>query len=698
MSNGTKRKKIAILGGGAGAMSAAFGLTERPNWQDEYEITVYQMGWRLGGKGASGRNLKLGSRIEEHGLHIWGGSYENAFRMIRKVYDELGRDPDAPLATWRDAFKPHSFYTQMEKFDEKWVPWNVDSFTNKEIPGDGGIYLTPLDYLRLLIDSMVKLFEQTQGKKASEEHSSLLTGPFQWLKDFIRDPNDTLIHTVQRLVNDIREHSSDEHGVIVSMLEAFMAWIFGWTESEFEADADARVAVQQLNLFYATARGILTDGVLTKGFAAIDHLEWREWLRQNGAWEDTMNSPLVRGTYDYMFSFARGHVHDGQIAAGACTHIMLRLLFTSKGAVFWKMQAGMGDTIFAPIYEVLKRQGVKFRFFHRVENLGLAADKNSIETIKISRQVNLKAQADDPNAEYAPLVDVLKLPCWPSEPLYDQIVEGDELQSRAINLESSWTPWKDTGGELTLRAGEDFDDVILGISLGAFKYICPELVEANQQWSDMVENISTVQTQAMQLWLRPDAAGLGWPYKPTILTSYVEPMDTWGDMSHLIPRENWPADQQPGSIAYFCGPLKDAAEIPPPFTDPDFPQREADRVKKVCLDWLNNDPGPIWPDAVKPNSPELNYDLLIDPAGGEGQTRFDSQYWRANINPSDRYVLSEPGTTIYRLPPGQSGFSNLYLAGDWVKTHINAGCVEAAVMGGLMASQAICGYPKEIIG
>ncbi len=71
MSNGTKRKKIAILGGGAGAMSAAFGLTERPNWQDEYEITVYQMGWRLGGKGASGRNLKLGSRIEEHAHLGW---------------------------------------------------------------------------------------------------------------------------------------------------------------------------------------------------------------------------------------------------------------------------------------------------------------------------------------------------------------------------------------------------------------------------------------------------------------------------------------------------------------------------------------------------------------------------------------------------------------------------------------------------
>jgi len=44
-----------VLGGGTGALSAAWGLTSLPNWRDDYDITVYQMGWRLGGKGASGR-------------------------------------------------------------------------------------------------------------------------------------------------------------------------------------------------------------------------------------------------------------------------------------------------------------------------------------------------------------------------------------------------------------------------------------------------------------------------------------------------------------------------------------------------------------------------------------------------------------------------------------------------------------------
>src|SRR5205823_3375511 len=84
------KRKIAILGGGMGAMTAAFELTDRPGWQNHYDITVYQMGWRLGGKCASGRNLdpQLGKRIEEHGVHVWFGFYDNAFRMIKKCYAE----------------------------------------------------------------------------------------------------------------------------------------------------------------------------------------------------------------------------------------------------------------------------------------------------------------------------------------------------------------------------------------------------------------------------------------------------------------------------------------------------------------------------------------------------------------------------------------------------------------------------------
>ena len=42
-------QKIAILGGGIAALGTALELTAEPDWQQRYEITVYTLGWRLGG-------------------------------------------------------------------------------------------------------------------------------------------------------------------------------------------------------------------------------------------------------------------------------------------------------------------------------------------------------------------------------------------------------------------------------------------------------------------------------------------------------------------------------------------------------------------------------------------------------------------------------------------------------------------------
>jgi hypothetical protein len=77
-----------------------------------------------------------------------------------------------------------------------------------------------------------------------------------------------------------------------------------------------------------------------------------------------------------------------------------------------------------------------------------------------------------------------------------------------------------------------------------------------------------------------------------------------------------------------------------------------------------------------------------------GANRFDGQFWRANVDPSDRYVLSLPGSGRHRLRPDRSGFDNLYLAGDWADSGLNAGCVEAATMSGLQAANAVLGRDR----
>ncbi|MEI2655382.1 MAG: FAD-dependent oxidoreductase [Microthrixaceae bacterium] len=90
--------------------------------------------------------------------------------------------------------------------------------------------------------------------------------------------------------------------------------------------------------------------------------------------------------------------------------------------------------------------------------------------------------------------------------------------------------------------------------------------------------------------------------------------------------------------------------------------------------------------------------LLPGLADEDGSVRRDEildTYSRANVDPSDRYVQSLPGTDELRLRPDGSGFDNLYLAGDWTDNGLNAGCIEAAVLSGLQAANAILGHPRH---
>jgi hypothetical protein len=80
----------------------------------------------------------------------------------------------------------------------------------------------------------------------------------------------------------------------------------------------------------------------------------------------------------------------------------------------------------------------------------------------------------------------------------------------------------------------------------------------------------------------------------------------------------------------------------------------------------------------------------VDPATGAYDERMQvATYVRGNFQPSDRYVLSVPGSVRYRLDPGNTGYRNLVIAGDWTRCVINAGCVEAATISGMLAAEAI---------
>ena len=114
-------------------MAAAWDLTS-PDNPDRCEVTIFQMGGRLGGKGASSRNTRrsrdrrrtYGNRIEEHGLHLWLGYYENAFLMVRTCFKELQQSgPRGPFKNWDwlSAFERASLVGLADDSSGNWVPW-----------------------------------------------------------------------------------------------------------------------------------------------------------------------------------------------------------------------------------------------------------------------------------------------------------------------------------------------------------------------------------------------------------------------------------------------------------------------------------------------------------------------------------------------------------------------------------------------
>jgi uncharacterized protein with NAD-binding domain and iron-sulfur cluster len=46
------------------------------------------------------------------------------------------------------------------------------------------------------------------------------------------------------------------------------------------------------------------------------------------------------------------------------------------------------------------------------------------------------------------------------------------------------------------------------------------------------------------------------------------------------------------------------------------------------------------------------------------------------------------------LRPDESGYDNLVLAGDWTDSGMNAGCIESAVLSGLVAANVLLGRSR----
>lgn len=716
-----RKKKIAILGGGAGALAAAFELSSTPERRAAYEITLHQLGFRLGGKGASGRNAEAGHRVEEIGPHVWTGAHETAFRVLRACYDELARPAGSPLATWEEAFSPRSSAVVFCKLpdegapDDGWFPWELKFPANNRSPGDGGEIPSAWELFRLGVEWLWFLWSTSPIVGALRVRPGVApdTGAADDVPGWIiaallrieathsfepldhplvgdgiprNDAPDIrfeggigrLIAWIRNVVRsmpaDPWRHDAASHHLLTWLLRRLVSRARAQMADFAPLEQWAYKLWVSIDLATTLAIGFLSDGVLYHGWESIDGKDFREWLSGHGASELTLGSGLVRAIYDAAFAFVNGDPEKGNFAAGTCANALLRLLLTYKGSLYWEMRAGTGDTVFAPLYEVLKKRGVKVDFYHRVAGLHLSADKRRVDKIEIAEQVRLKG-------DYDPLVDVRGLPCWPSAPLYAQIEEGEALLASGVDLESPYSaPWKDTR-PLTLRAGDDFDFVVLGIPIGAIPYIAAELIFADKRFASMVANVGTVQSFSFQLWQSRDLVDLGWTSapgdtSPPVTTAYVAPVASWSDRTHLVASEGWAEGAVPRNLSFFGGPLEQLGPTPP-FLDQGFAARQRARVQSMARKHLENEVGRLWPLATKSRGHGFRWEEVL------------SQHHRANVDPSDRFVLSVAGSTHHRLAAGKSGFDNVVLAGDWVRTSLNVGSMEAAFEAGVAAAEAI---------
>ncbi|MBI5503201.1 MAG: NAD(P)-binding protein [Deltaproteobacteria bacterium] len=744
-----KKRKIAILGGGIGAVSAAFWLTHPGNpHAHDVEVTLYQLGWRLGGKCASGRNADRNQRIEERGMHALFGYYYNTLRMLRDCMSELARTERGGHDLFHRNFEAQNQVVLGDRFGDDWRAIKMTFPPRRK----GGKELDAGEYVRLLCKWIGEAIQATpllgsllpaRPEGGLADHMvDFLAGVGDGISDLlgaVRSGISPAISAVEPLDVIARAtcepeeawlasllHSpavlellgrggnfvfGERRGLIGTMIERLRKRTWAALQTQMDRNPDTRILWIGLDLAFAALRGIFEDDVLVKGYDSLDHVTFGAWLEHHGAAPATVHSPFVRSLCGSGFAFPDGDTSRMNSAAGMVLRNTLRMLFGYRDAFLWKMRAGMGDVIFAPLYEVLAERGVKFEFFHRVRALEPSEDGTRVARIRIGRQVELAS------GNYDPLIDVKGRQCWPHRPLYDQIAEPDATALRQLQelpefehlplLESYWSPWDQSREKpVVLEHGRDFDDVVLGISLGALPSICGELAQRSERWRDMFENVKTVRTQAFQLWMGTDLDQLtsktDGSLKNAIATAYQSPIDSWSDFTQTAAAEDWPPEKQPALIGYFCGVMADDPVEPQHFSDPHYPESQRDKTYRAMERVVGEEVRHYWPGAVDQNG--FRYDLLVTADGRDacGNDRLKEQYWTANMEPHDRYVLSVAGSLQYRLRPeagqerGASGFDNLYLAGDWTRTGLNAGFVESAVVSGMQASRAATTWPRVI--
>lgn len=697
-----KTVRVAIIGGGCAGLTAAWELSK----QSGYEVSIFEKSWRLGGKGASGRDDA--GHICEHGLHVWLGFYENAFRMMRECYAEVQKRKWGPKArpgnklahgSMEEAFfpEPHIGVAIPEVLGDgsldlrkTWNIWSSHLPPAKGLPGEpldagtnpftvANYILRCLELLKALMLSTIGPADRPQpGEPRPEDRSGFdeaieldfsfdpARSPRQlveWAAKIVRGGLLTTaagllqaVTTVEMMLQKL-DRATDDGESILKLLEAVASQSRKLLRDAVAVDPKLRLKTEIIDIVLTIAVGLYRNRVLfdEHGLDVINGLDYRDWLLQNGATKSSLESQFLTGIYDLTFAYRGGDRRQPQLAAGVALRGALRMFFTYRGAMFWRMRTGMGDAVFAPLYKVLKARNVKFHFLHSLTDIGfLFAENNTRYVTRLTFDAPATALPEEQVLDH--------FGCWPAA---SPALPGDRRKP-------------------TIEVGKHFDAVILATGIDDVREILKASSDGSKKffdevpaWETMCREVKTVATQAAQVWLSKELDDLGWYRGPGIFTAFGAPFETWADMTQTKASEQaWRDAKKPRpeantdaarTIAYFCAVLSES-ELKA------SPDKHATVVANFT-NLLTEKIKPIWPATAQNTDGAASFVI--------------KRYEQANWEASDRYTLSLPGSIKHRISPLDPSVANMAVAGDWTASGLDAGCVEAAVMSGMLAALAI---------
>ena len=708
---------VVVIGGGCAGLAAAWQLSK----QKRFKIHVYEQSARLGGKGASERDGN--GRILDHGLHVWLGFYENAFRMMRECYGAVGENGWSPLCEppdrlvhgrFEDAFFPEPNIGVIEPSETGFAAWTALFPPEPGLPGEpldeesnpftvANYLLRCITLLRTLMVSVIGPVQDVPGPPRPDERSRT----DEVLNHNLPDAT-SVAALIERMSGAFRAGLYAGAAALAQALWILETWLQKVQFTQQVADAAPSLALAvatQARKLFSDLSGVdpairtkaeIIDIVLTimvglfqdrvmfspQGLDSLNSSDYRDWLRKHGASQEALGSRFLTGIYDLLFAYQDGDKAKPRLAAGVALRGAFRMFFTYRGSMFWRMRSGMGEAVFAPLWKVLstgrpitaadgtntRAEPVSFHFLHRLEQITSDNESRPHRITSLSFQL----LGDDEKIEALRLNPLDAFGSWPRDP-----AEKAAAGPRSIEV-------------------DDFDAVILATGIDDVRVLRLDKFKDGPPagWLTMLDQVRTVGTQSAQVWMSKSIEELGWHRGSALITALGLQFDTWADMTHTLPTERaWretllqkAADGgvEPRSVAYFCAPLPDAATTG---RDPTAPAVEAGIGQALDI-FMHRSAGAIWP-ATMVHDGTTAYQSVI------------SRHLQANFSGSARYTLSSPGSLSYRISPLARTFENATIAGDWTACGLDAGCIEAAVMSGMLAAFAISGEepkPEQIVG